>query len=330
MIEMSGALIEQMRYHYEAYSRYKITVHVVGKEPNSKEVRILRDEVKDTVLVKTLLGERRAHGEIPLNPYDKWRGAHWVLACLADLGYPRGDKEIVPLREQVYAWLFSERHEKSIESRVVGGRYRWHASMEGNALYYLLFLGLEDERTDELARRLRAWQWPDGGRNCDMKPSASCSSFMETLIPLRGLALHAQMTGNEESRAAAERAAEVFLERRMYRRRRDGEVIHPDFTALHYPCYWHYDILFGLKVLAEAGCIGDLRCGDALDLLEAKQLPDGGFPAEKKFYRIGKGSDSGASIVNWGGASRKKMNEFVTADAFHVLKASGRLNMRHL
>jgi hypothetical protein len=31
-------------------------------------------------------------------------------------------------------------------------------------------------------------------------------------------------------------------------------------VKLHYPCYWRYDILFGLKVMAEAGFIRDGRC----------------------------------------------------------------------
>ena len=319
-------LFEQLRHHSEAYIRYKITRHVLGKPDGSREVRVLRDEVKDTVLVKTLLAEQDAGGQIPLDPYDKWRGAHWVLAALADLGYPRGDQDLIPLREQVYDWLFSPEHEKSCAGRVVDGRHCCHASQEGNALYYLLELGLADGRTDALAQRLLEWQWPDGGWNCDMKAKGDTSSFMETLTPLRGLALHARLTGNDDSRSAAARAAEVFLERRMYRRRRDGAVIATDFTSLHYPCYWHYDILFGLKVLTEAGFIGDERCGDALDLLESKQLPGGGFPAEKKHYRVGR-DHSGASLADWGGTNKKKMNSFVTADAFYVLKATDRLDV---
>ncbi len=58
---------------------------------------------------------------------------------------------------------------------------------------------LADERTEELASRLVAWQWPDGGWNCDKNPQASHSSFHESLIPLRGLALHGRMTGNQQS-----------------------------------------------------------------------------------------------------------------------------------
>ena len=324
---MSPDLVKQLRYDSEAYIRFKTILHIVGRPPEAKEIRIVRDEVKDTLLVKTLLAEQRPDGRILLDPYDKWRGAHWVLAILADLGYPQGDAALIPLREQVYDWLFSERRAQIIAQRLIDGRHRWHASQEGNALYYLHELGLADERTDELARRLLQWQWPDGGWNCDMKAKAATSSFTETLLPLRGLAHHARITGNAQSRAAAEEAAEVFLQRRLYRRRRDGKTIKAEFTALHYPCYWHYDILFGLKVMAEAGFIDDHRCADALDLLAAKQLPAGGFPAEKKYYRVGKHPDSGASLVDWGGTSKNKMNPFVTADACHVLKAAGRLEV---
>ena len=319
-------LFEQLRYHSEAYIRYKITRHVLGKLEDSREVRVLRDEVKDTVLAKTLLAELDADSGIPLHPYDKWRGAHWVLAALADLGYPRGDQDLMPLREQVYDWLFSDEHEKSLAGRLAGGRHRCHASQEGNALYYLLELGLADERTEKLVGRLLEWQWPDGGWNCDMKAKGDTSSFMETLTPLRGLALYARMRGDEDALAAVARAAEVFLERRLYKRRHDGEVIAADFTALHYPCYWHYDILFGLKVMAEAGFLSDERCGDALDLLESKQLSGGGFPAEKKHYRVGR-DHSNASLADWGGTHKKKMNPFVTADAFYVLKATDRLDV---
>jgi hypothetical protein len=199
------------------------------------------------------------------------------------------------------------------------------ASQEGNALFYLLALGLADERTDELAARLVQWQWPDGGWNCDKNPEACNSSFMESLIPLRGLALHARVTGNQRSRVAAEQAANIFLKRHLFRRQTDRSVIHEDFVRLHYPCYWHYDILFGLKVMAEAGFIHDERCQEALDLLAAKRLPDGGFPAEKAYYRVTEKQGSGRSLVSWDGASKRHMNQFVTVDALYVLKAAGQL-----
>lgn len=311
-------VIERLLGSQEPSVRYKVLTKVLGREPGTD----LQEEMRASPRVRRLLSERDEDGKIPFHPYAKWYGAHWVLAGLADIGYPPGDETLLPLREQVYGWLFGRSHEAG--ARKVQGRVRTHASMEGNALYYLLALGLTDARTEELADRLLRWQWPDGGWNCDKNPRAATSSFMESLIPLRALALHARFAGDERSSSAVERAAEVFLERRLYRRRRDGNVISDDFVRLHYPCYWHYDILFGLKVLAEAGFIRDERCEDALRLLESKRLPDGSFPAEKRYYRLTERPSSGRSLVDWGGASRRRANEFVTVDAMYVLEESGR------
>jgi hypothetical protein len=200
----------------------------------------------------------------------------------------------------------------------IRGLARAHASMEGNAVYYLHALGLADDRTTDLMDRLVAWQWPDGGWNCDKKSKAHTSSFTETILPLRGLALHAELKGGRY-RDVVKRAAEVFLERRLYKRKRNGRIISERFTKLHYPCYWHYDILFGLKVMKEAGFLADERCSDAIALLRSKRLRDGGFPAEEVYYRTTGKKTTGRSLVSWGGISRRKMNEFVTCDALSVL-----------
>lgn len=304
--------------------RYKVMVHVLGHDAETAECQQLRQEIKTSPRVQKLLAECDVAGDAPPGPYRKWTGTHWVLANLADIGYPSGDETLIPLRQRIYKWLFGQSHQKKIST--INSRVRRCASQEGNALFYLLALGLADERTDELAVRLVQWQWPDGGWNCDKNPEARNSSFMESLIPLRGLALHAHLTGSQRSQAAAERAAEIFLKRRLFRRQADDTVIQEGFIKLHYPCYWHYDILFGLKVMAEAGFIRDERCREALDLLEAKRLPNGGFPAEKKYYRVTGKQVSGRSLVSWGGTSKRRMNEFVTADALYVLKAVGRVD----
>jgi hypothetical protein len=117
------------------------------------------------------------------------------------------------------------------------------------------------------------------------------------------------------------------LTRQLFKRRSDGQIINQRFVLLHYPLYWHYDILFGLKVLAEAGLLGDPRCKAALDLLESKRLPDGGFPAEESYARLTRPRLSGYSPVSWGGTSRRNMNPFVTADAFYVLRMAGRFHV---
>ena len=304
--------------------RYRTRVQILSECEDVAALQILRQEIGQSSRVRELLSQTDGSGRLGPHAYSKWTGAHWTLASLAELCHPPGDADLIPLREQVYEWLLSEKHQRGIKT--IDGRVRRCASQEGNAVYYLLALGIADERTDELATRLKSWQWPDGGWNCDKNPAAVNSSFMESLIPLRGLALYARLTGDRGSLEAAQRAAEVFLKRRLFMRQADGSVIRDDFLLLHYPCYWRYDILFGLKVLAEAGMVNDDRCDDALGLLEAKRLPDGGFPAEAKYYQVGGQVRSGRSLVDWGGTGKGRMNEWVTLDALYVLKEAGRID----
>ena len=322
---MMNYVIYKLLNSDEPSVRFKVLVNVLGEKLESSDIKRLHGEIKSSPRVRLLLSERGKDGIIPFHPYRKWYGAHWILATLADIGYPPGDKSLVQLREQVYEWLFSGKHEKKIIS--IEGRVRRCASQEGNALYYLLSLGLADARTEELAERLMKWQWPDGGWNCDKNPKAINSSFMESLIPLRGLALYGKLTGNRDAKKAARNASEIFLKRKIFEIKPRKRWRKEDFIKLHYPCYWHYDILFGLKVMAEAGFIGDERCYDALELLESKRLTDEGFPAEMKYYQATQKvkETSGRSLVDWGGTSKKHMNEFVTTDALYVLKKSGRL-----
>jgi hypothetical protein len=303
---------------------YKARVLLLGDDPTAPDVVELRDAIRRSERVRALLAERGADGTIPHHPYAKWYGAHWVLVALADLEYPPGDPSLIPLREQELAWLLGEDRAKLSRRLTFGGHTRMCASMEGNAIYALLKLGLADARIDTLVERLLAWQWPDGGWNCDKKRDAHVSSFHETLIPLRGLAWYGRETGSGSAIVAARRAAEVFLQRRLFRRLSDGSVIEREFVRLHYPAYWHFDALFGLKVMAEAGLLGDPHCVEALDLLESRQLSDGGFPSEGKYYHLSDSPENGRSLVDWGGTSIKHANPWVTVEALAVLKGVGR------
>jgi hypothetical protein len=207
---------------------------------------------------------------------------------------------------------------------VMQGRHRRCASQQGNALLSLTKLGLIDDAGERFVERLLHWQWPDGGWNCDKDPKADTSSFMETMLPMCGLWVFGRQQRDAKAKAAARRAAEVFLSRKLHRRRSDGSLIHQEFTHLHYPLYWHYDVLGGLKAMAELELIDDPRCADALDLLESKELPGGGWPAERRYYKVSKKVELGADNVDWGGTSKKVMNPWVTADALYVLRAAGR------
>jgi len=266
--------------------RFKTRVNVLGDSLTSRSIRSLRSEIMHAPITVKLLQNLQADRGItpPAHVYAKWQGAHWIAAALADLGYPPGDRNLLPLRDQLQeTWLKGNFYREFVADTreqayrrsgvpVMQGRHRRCASQQSNALWSILKLGLQNARTREFVERLLQWQWPDGGWNCDKNPAASHSSFMESILPLRALALYASTEGDQGSAIAAERAKKVFLERHLYTRLEDGSVIRKEFIELHYPLYWHYDILHGLKVMAEAGFIHDLRCRPALELLANKQL----------------------------------------------------------
>lgn len=274
--------------------RWKTHVQVLGESPRSRPMKALREEIRASPRVAALLSRRHQLGRVGTarQVYYKWQGLHWVLASLADIGYPEGDEGLLPIRDRVVGFWTGPRYFHEFEattraaaSRVrsvplMRGRFRRCASQQGNALRSVLALGIADDRADVLAERLLHWQWPDGGWNCDRDPEAHTSSFNETWLPMRALAAYARARNDLRAKRAVTRAAELFLERKMLWRVSNGTLMQRDFAALHYPHYWHYDILAGLVAMAEVGKIRDRRCAAALDLLEEKRLRDGGWPAD--------------------------------------------------
>jgi len=323
------SVIQSLVHSDEPSVRYSIRLKVLDEDAGTASMRALQEEIRTSERVHILLSEQMPDGSIPRRAYFKWAGPHWVLAMLAEMGYPAGDAGLLPLREQEYAWLLGDHHviEYEKKRRKFGPeRIRRCASQEGYAVYALHKLGLEDERLDILAARLLECQWPDGGWNCDVTVTADTSSFHESWIPLRALSALGRSRQDSRLLEAASWAAEIFLQRSMFRRLHGGEIINQGFLSLYYPFYWRYTVLSGLKAIMEAGMIRDPRCNEALDWLESRQLAGGGFPADTKFYRVTENPEiSGGSLAGWGKANGKDMNEFVTAEALAVLHAAGRV-----
>jgi hypothetical protein len=270
--------------------------------------------------VDLLLGGDEPGAVLEVHPYTKWDGAHWRLVSLVELGVPPDDPRLPALVDHVLTWLTAG--DRLADVTKVAGRIRQHASQEGNALAVCSRLGLADDpRVRMLAESLVAWQWPDGGWNCDRRPEARHSSFHETHPPIWGLHEYACATGDPDAAEAARRGAELLLERRVFRRRSDGEIVNRAWVALHYPPYWHYDALQGLVVLSRLGLAGDERAGDALDLLERRRLADGRWRAGGYWWQP-PGSRYSRETIDWG---RSGPNYLITLNALRVLQAAGRI-----
>lgn len=306
-------------------------------ERGEESLRLLRLEIADSPNVQRLLSRRLPDGTIRLgsehHAYRKFQGPHWTLAGLAELGFPPGDRSLLPLVDQVHEWLWSPQHLSPPSTQVLAGqedRVRRCASQEGLAIWYLHELGLADDRVDRLVSRLVAMQWPDGGWNCDKNPLARTSSVQETLLPLRGLARHVdEGRGGRAAEESIDRAAEFLLDRRLLWRARDGAPIRPkwgrDPMRTHWPIRW-YDVLVALVVMTELERVEDPNCVDALDVLAGKRLHSGGFPAEERTARTVDRVASGGTFAEWGPFGRARANPYVTIDATWVLFRAGRFS----
>jgi hypothetical protein len=255
-----------------------------------------------------------------LHPYQKWTGAHWRLVSLMELGLPSKHPSVRIACEKVLNWLTSAAHRNAITK--IKDLTRRCGSQEGNALATCSYFGLAaDHRVKYLADSLIEWQWPDGGWNCDRDPLTRHSSFYETITPLRGLYKYYQATGDKTYYDAAQKAGEFFLRHRLFRSEKTGKTINQEWLKLHYPLYWHYDILHGLRILMMLDVLKDKRCEETLDIIESKRRLDGTWHAEGYYWNKPGKKGANSDVVNWG---RSGSNEWITLDALRVLKAAGR------
>jgi hypothetical protein len=273
------------------------------------------DEILEGPIVRALLD-----ADLDLHPYQKWRGAHWRLVSLVELGVRSGEERALAGVEQVLGWLTGASHRSRIQT--IDGLVRRCASQEGNALAVCCWLGLaEDERVQLLAESLIEWQWPDGGWNCDKRATGRRSSFNESLPPMWGLHEYFQATGDAAARDAARRTAELLLEHHLFRALQTGEVIKPAWLVPHYPPYWHYEAPQALLILSRMGLARDPRAAEAIDALLSRGRADGTWRAGTRWWRPPGRADANVEAVDWGPTVPHQM---VTLNALRILQSAAR------
>jgi hypothetical protein len=245
-------------------------------------------------MLQGLLKGQRADGGFGAHPYSKWKGAHWRLVSLVELGVPRISRAARAAANTVLDWVASPNH----AARVIRGLERRHASMEGNALAVCCRLGMAKRpEVRHLVEVLLRAQWPDGGWNCDQDPKAHHSSFHESLAPIWGLAEYHRETKDARALDAARRGGELLLEHRLFRSTRTGAAIHSEWVHIHWPHYWHYDYFNGLRMIARLGLLSDARCDDARELLRSQRRQDGKWRSSgRRYWR------PSTEAVDWGDA----------------------------
>lgn len=286
---------------------------VLGEPHDHPEVVTARKAFADGPIARALLTPGPEH------VYAKWQGAFWRLTTLVELGVSPDQPAAHEQLRAVLSWLHGL--ERAGYPPVIAGRPRAHALWHGHALAAAVALDWPDQRdTAWLVERLLQWQWPDGGWNCDRHAQPACSSVHETLGPVWGLAAYHRSTGDAQAGQAVRRAADFFLERRLFRSRQTGSVIHPSWLQFRHPAYYHYNVLQALWVLRGTAWTADPRVDDAVELVATRRRPDGTWDANGRWWKRPGQTGPYVDVADWGVA---RPSQFITLKALTVLASRG-------
>jgi len=120
-----------------------------GLDPGSAEATTMRDRIPGSPMARALLRVFEQDAKTLHHIYRKCQGPHWTMTCLAMIDYPPAHQALRPLVRLVHDWLFSKHFLEPPMTAIYPGqedRVRHCASMDGNAIWYSVRLGL-DRRT---------------------------------------------------------------------------------------------------------------------------------------------------------------------------------------
>jgi hypothetical protein len=127
-----------------------------------------------------------------------------------------------------------------------------------------------------IVERILGERLADGGWNCEAENGSVRSSFDTTINVLDGLVEFERATGGSTAVGEARRGGEEYLlQRSLFRRKSNGEVVDPGYLDFAFPYYWHYDVLRVLDYFRGAGNDPDPRMADAIEVVRSERQSDG-------------------------------------------------------
>lgn len=281
--------------------RYWTMKDLLGYSQDDSELSKARSEIADSSLVSLILSEQRPGGywaEAEDSYWPKWQATVWNLMLLAELGVPSDHPQIKKgcefflktMDEQDRSWPAPDYPEGDLR----GYRLVWEPCVTGNMARTLIQFGYQDDpRVGEMFEWLVRTQFKDGGWNCDeadRSKQVKHSSFMSTIEPLWAFSALDPSRWPKRGRETVDRGCEFLLMHRLYKSDKTFQTINEEWTKLHFPLFYFYDILHGLRVLTALESAHDKRTFDALELLKTKHSKDGTWPLEATYTRAIKGN----------------------------------------
>ena len=245
--------------------RFRFLTEVEGKNPTNAGVRKAKEAIGQTGWASWLLGFQHPDGHW-VTPGTSTRelmrprflSTFWIANVLADLGMERSDPRICKTAELILG----------LQEQVLADPGSDHC-IGANLTRTLIQFGYLDH---SVVQRSLEWliqtQKSDGGWHC-------FPSHSGTLDCWEGLAAFAAIpedSRDDATRRALERNAEFYLKRGLMK---EGNGRYAPWFRIHFPNYYHYDLLVGLRLLTRLGYAADPRLRPALRWLRSKRRPDG-------------------------------------------------------
>ncbi len=213
----------------------------------------------------------------------KWTSSHYTLLELKDLGV----SSLAPRARDVVR-LILER-EKGPDGGLNARKAisPSDACVNAMALNYASYFEADGDHLASIVDFLLRQRMGDGGFNCRLNQGGARHASVHTTVCVIEAITQYQHSGYryrlDELQSARAEATEFLLRHHLYRSERTGEVMRPEFTRLHHPARWHFDILRGLEALADSGTAYDPRMADALRVLGSRRGPDGRWAANSPY-----------------------------------------------
>ncbi|WP_141842146.1 hypothetical protein [Humibacillus xanthopallidus] len=260
---------------------YLATRDLLGRDDADLQRRIATEGVG-----AALLAARGPNGHWGRGFYQpKWTSSHYTLLHLKEIGLSPTHPGA---RDTVRLILDTEKHRDGGVGPAASPTPS-DACVNGMALGYASWFGAPEDRLRSIVDFLLTERVVDGGFNCRHnrpRTHVTHSSMHTTVCVMEGMTTYLRSNRRyrrTELEEAVASSAEFLLRHRMLRSERTGQVISPEFTRLHFPARWHYDVLRGMDCLAAGGTPRDHRMDEALALIRRRQRPDGRWSANRSY-----------------------------------------------
>ena len=228
------------------------------------------EEARDAIAiggwVADLLSKQKVGGywlEDEENLYrPKYISTNWMLLTLSDLGVTKSNPQIA---KGCSLWM--ETYSRADGGFDTPGAEQSEHCLTGNTTRALIKFGYVNEpRVRSALDLLVRTQKENGGWHCWGK-----NGTIDAWEGMSAFAAYPRQKWTRGMKAAVERGAEFYLERKLYRQ---GARWDPWFR-FHFPYHYYYDLLVGLEFMTALGYGGDKRMRLAASHLKKKRRKDG-------------------------------------------------------